>query len=311
MSPMKPMKQIAIILILIAFASLGGCAGTIVPGLRLAPDESQKQSADAADSLAGRLAVTGARPGSAAALALARMTRPSAVYAGPPKEPIDLESLASIESGQWRHKADLVAAAQLRDDLRKRAMDIAIPRMTALAEMITEQKVPIDAVIDRMAAIATVSTMADELADAIPNPRSPDEKRSPEIDRLASSTAAALDKLSKISTELAARRPDVATVVDKTLDAVDKTTGKIVQTAERSIAIYEKYAPEIMGILSLAGLGAGGYAVKKRKDAGKAVEAEKTAAAKVAEVEKTAEATAALVDRVVAAIGAKPPTVEN
>ena len=254
------MKRATItIAVVLLFAA--GCSDMIVPGMRWAPDEKQKQAAQGADDLAGQLVATGARPGSAASRALARMTRPSTVYSGPPREPIDLESLAMVEAGQWRHKDDQVVAARLRDNLRARAMDITTIRLAALAEIVKDKDANTTAILDQMAAISTVATMADDLADVIPDPRSPDDTRSPEIDRIAVAVSAAVDTIAAAANDAARARPTAGETADKVLDSVDKTVGKVILTAEKGVAIYEKYAAEIIGLLSLAGLGAGGYEI--------------------------------------------------
>jgi hypothetical protein len=249
-----------------AVLGLVGCVDSIVPGLRFAATEEQKQAAEAADDLAGRLSTTGTRPGSAAALALAKMTRPGTIYAGPPKEPIDLESLATIEAGQWRHKDDQVQAAQLRDDLRTRTLAIVTEQLAELTEVVSDKAAKVGAVFDRMAAIATVATMAEDLADSIPDPRSPDETRSPEAERIAQAAAKAAETITAAANQAATARPTAGEVVDKTVDQVDKTIGKVVETGDKALAIYQKYAPEIISILGAAGLGVGGYAFKKRRD---------------------------------------------
>jgi hypothetical protein len=293
------MKRVFQILTMAAVLGLVGCVDSIVPGLRFAATEDQKQAAEAADDLAGRLSTTGTRPGSAAALALAKMTRPGTIYAGPPKEPIDLESLATIEAGQWRHKDDQVQAAQLRDNLRARTLEIVNTKLGELAELVSDKAATIGAAVDRMAAIATVATMAEDLAETIPDPRSPDETRSPEAERIAEAAAQAVASIAKVANDAATARPTGGEVVDKTIDQVDKTVGKVVQTGEKALAIYEKYAPEIIGLLSLAGIGAGGYAVKKRRDttnannrADRGSEKIAEALAKVAEVGGDIEAAA-------------------
>jgi len=275
---MKSLKLQMLILVAIVLM-VAGCSGTIIPGLRFAPDETQKQAADGADNLAGRLAVTGARPGSAAAVALARMTRPAAVFAGPPKTPLDLEDLANIEIDQWRHKDDQVRAALLRDDLRKRAMQITTTRLGELGKVLDDQKAPLLAVLDRFAAVATVAEMADDLADVIPDPRSPDDTRSPEEAKRAAETAEALKELSAAANKIAASRVDAGTMIDKTLDAVETTAAKAVETKNRLLGLAEDYAPEIAGVLGLFGIG--GYAIKKRAG-------EKKAKAEIEAVKKTA-----------------------
>jgi len=258
------------VLILASPLLISGCADMTIAGLRLAPGEEQRQSAQGADDLASQLIASGARPGSAAAKALARMTRPAAAYAGPPKNPLDVDPLAAVEAGQWAFKDDQVKTARLRSDLRARAMGIASVRLSSLAEDIAKPDAKPGQIADRMGAVAEVAQMTDQVAAAIPEPRSPDDTRSPEVDKLAAATAEAVGKLSAIAGEMAASRPDVSTVIDKAMDSADKTAAKAVETMQRGVGIYERYAPEIMAILGTFGIGAGGYAVKKKRDAGKA-----------------------------------------
>jgi len=264
--------RVAVGLFLLAAAVVltPGCADMTLAGLRLAPDETQKQAAQGADDLAAQLIATGARPGSPASRALAKMTRPAATYAGAPKTPVNMDSLAQIEAGQWAYKDDQVKTARLRSDLRARAMGVATVRLASLAEDIAKPDAKPAQIADRMGAVAEVAQMTDQVAAAIPEPRSPDETRSPEVDKLAAATAKAVEKLSTIAGEMAGKRPDAGMVVDKALDAADKTAAKAVETIERGVGLYEKYAPEIITILGALGIGAGGYAVKKRRDAGKA-----------------------------------------
>jgi|GEM_PF-3929904 len=257
-------------ILLISPLLVSGCADMTIAGLRLAPGEEQRQSAQGADDLAAQLIATGARPGSAASKALARMTRPAAAYAGPPKNPLDVAPLAAVEAGQWAYKDDQVKTARLRSDLRARAMGIASVRLSSLAEDIAKPEAKPAQIADRMGAVAEVAQMTDQVAAAIPEPRSPDDTRSPEVDKLAAATADAVDKLSAIAGQMAASRPDASTVVDKVMDSADKTAAKAVETMQRGVGIYERYAPEIMAILGTFGIGAGGYAVKKKRDAGKA-----------------------------------------
>ena len=269
-------------------------------GLRLAPDETQKQAADAADALAGRLAVTGARPGAAATKALAKMTRPAAVYAGAPSTPLELEALADIEANVWKRKDDAIAAARLRDDLRRRAMKIVTTRLAEFSDVLADSKIGAAAILDRFAAVATVAQMADELAETVPDPAP--VTLSPEAKAIADATIAAVERISKAANAAAASaKPDLGTVVDKGLDSVEKTLDKAVAVKDRAIGFVDQYGTELVSILGLFGLGAGGYAVKKKRDAGKAqaerdeVKTEATIQAQVAaaiEAAKTADGTA-------------------
>jgi len=234
-------------------------------GLRLAPNETQKQAADAADALAGRLAVTGARPGSAATKALAKMTRPATVYAGPPAEPLELEVLADAEANVWKRKDDAITAARLRDDLRRRAMEIVTTRLADFSDVLADSKIGATAILDRFAAVATVATMADELAEVVPDPAP--VTQSPEAKAIADAAAAAAEQISKAANAAAASaKPDLGTVVDKGLDSVEKTLDKAVEVKDRAVGFMDKYGTEIVSVLGLFGLGAGGYAVKKRRD---------------------------------------------
>ena len=271
-------------------------------GLRLAPDETQKQAADAADSLAGRLAVTGARPGSAATKALAKMTRPATVYAGAPSEPLELDALADMEAGIWKRKDDAIAAARLRDDLRRRAMEIVTTRLAGFSDVLADSKIGATAILDRFAAVATVAQMADELAEVVPDP-SP-VSLSPEAKAIADAAAAAAERISKAANAAAANaKPDLGTVVDKGLDSVEKTLDKAVEVKDRAIGFMDKYGTEVVSVLGLFGLGAGGYAVKKKRDAGKAqaerdetkieatIQAQVAAAIEAAKIESVSTAT--------------------
>jgi len=289
----------------IAIVLTPGCSDMAIAGLRMAPDEPQKQAAQGADDLAAQLIATGARPGSPASRALAKMTRPATTYAGAPKSPLNMDPLAQIEAGQWMYKDDQVKTARLRSDLRARAMGVATVRLASLAEDIAKPDAKPAQIADRMGAVAEVTQMTDQVASAIPDPRSPDETRSPEVDKLAAATAEAVDKLATIASGLAGKRPDAATVVDKALDAADKTAAKAVETIERGVGIYEKYAPEIITILGALGIGAGGYAVKKRRDAGKA-QAERD------EVKTDANIQAQIKDAIEAArVAVAPPTTDG
>jgi len=289
-------NRILLMSLVVAIVAIAGCSGTIIPGLRLSPREEQKQAADAADALAGRLAITGARPGSKAAKTLARMTRPSAVYVGAPANPLDMTEVAEIEAGQWRHKDDQVKAAQLRDDLRTRAMKIVNERLASLSQTIADKKAKLSAVLDRFAAVAQISTMADDLAVAIPDPRPPEV--SAETQAVADIMTKAAEKIAAAADKAATARPTAGDVVDRTLDAAENTAGKVAETVDRVSNIWQTYAPEIISALGVFGLGAGGYAVKKRRDAGKA----KTEAEGAKGEAKAAQAAAAVQAEVAAAL---------
>jgi len=290
---MGKMVRVVVGLFLLAAAILAAGCDMQMAGLRLAPSETQKQAADAADALAGRLAVTGARPGSAATKALAKVTRPAAVYAGPPAEPLELEALADAEANVWKRKDDAIAAARLRDDLRRRAMEIVTTRLGEFSDVLTDSKIGAMAILDRFAAVASVATMADELAEVVPDPAP--VTQSPEAKAIADAAAAAVDRISKAANAAAASaKPDLGTVVDKGLDSVEKTAGKIAETKDRVVGLVEEYLPEALGVLGV--LGVGGYAVKKRRGEKNAKdqrdEAKQTAAVAI-EAAKTVTAAAA------------------
>ena len=288
---MKNLQTCILIAVVLLFA---GCSGMMIPGLRLSPGETQKQTADAADSLAGQLAVTGARPGSAAAKTLAKMTRPSAVYVGAPKNPLDMSAVADIEIGQWRHKEDQVKTALLRDDLRTRAMKIVNERLAAISRSLVDKTVKIDTFFDRFSAVAQVATMANDLATAIPDPRPPEV--SAEAQAVADMMTEAAEAISEAASQVAAARPTVGDVVDKTLDATEDTVAKAADAVTRVSSIWQTYAPEIISALGVFGLGAGGYAVKKRRDAGKAKGEADVAKADAATQAKVAAAIAAIAE---------------
>lgn len=239
---------------------LSGCGGG-VPGLRFAPGEDQKRSAQTADDLAKGLAHTGAQPGSPAANALAKSTGPARTYAGEPKDPVDVAPLIDAAAGAWETKDDQITAWKLKENLHARSGVITSEAMAELAETIgTKGKVAASEIIHRVGAIVSFNKMTADFTRRITVPE--DRKISAEEQARLDVLTDAVDKITAAAGEQAARRPTFDDVEDEALDTIDQIGN-----------VLESY-----GLLALIP-GAGGvfYAARKRK-AAKAAQAEVEAA---------------------------------
>ena len=244
------MVRVTVGLFLLLAATLAAGCDMQMAGLRLAPSETQKQAADAADALAGRLSVTGARPGSAATKALAKMTRPATAYAGPPENPLEVDALADAEADVWKQKDDAIAAAKLRDNLRRRAMEIVTTKLGEFSDVLADSKTAATAILDRFAAVSSIATMADDLAETVADPAP--VTQSPEAKAIADAAAAAAERISNAANAAAASaKPDLGTVVDKGLDSVEKTLDKAVEVKDRAVGFVDRYGTELVSVLGL------------------------------------------------------------
>lgn len=231
-------------------AMASGCGGG-VPGLRLAAGEEQRQSAQAADDLAGGADAVGFRPGSPAATALAKSTAPARAYTGEPKHPVDVAPLINAERGAWRTKDDQITAWKLKENLYARSGVITSGALADLAELVQAKgKIAASEIIHRTAAICDFQKMTANFTRRIPIPKD-HQISDAEQARLALLTEA-VDKITAAAAEQAARRPTFDDVEDEALDTIDRIGN-----------VLESY-----GVLALIP-GAGGvfYAARKRKAA--------------------------------------------
>ena len=266
------MKRALPVAVLAAVMLAAGCGG-VLPGFRLAPNEEQKQSAQATGDLAEIAAASGLPPGSAAARQMAAGARTSRYYVGPPAEPVDVAGLVPpAVIGAWHARQAEADAHALKSKVLVRTSDVTSEALADLAASMEGQaKIDADQAIFRTHAIVETSKMGAEIADAIPIPGAP-ELSAEEAERL-SRLDKALEKVQATAAAQAARRPTVAEVAEEAEDQVLGTLDRIGQMAED------------YGLLGLVPGGAAVfYAVRKRKQAkesraesGRAHEGEKAA----------------------------------
>lgn len=247
----------ASVLLFMLLVVMIGCNSPF-PGMRFAPGEQQRQSAQTADDLARGADNIGYRPGSPAAATLAKSTGPARRYTGEPKSPVNVTPLIEAERGAWELKDNQITAWKLKECLYADATRIAGDGLADLAETIeTKGKVSASDIIHRIAAIVNFYRMTSEFTKKIPVPADK-QISAAEQARLAALTDA-VDKITAAAGEQAARRPTVGEVAEK---VEDEALGAI----DRVGSILESY-----GLLALIP-GAGGviYAARKRKAAKKA-----------------------------------------
>ena len=271
------MKRALLVVVLVIPLILAGCGG-VLPHFRFAPNEEQKQSAQATGDLAQIAASSGLPPGSAAARQMAAGARTSRFYVGPPKHPIDVTDLVPpAVIGAWHAREAKADAHALKSKVLVRTSDVTSEALADLAASMEGQaKIDADQAIYRTHAIVEISKMGAEIADAIPIPGAP-QLSAEEAERL-SRLDKALEKVQATAAVQAARRPTVAEVADATEDQVLGTIDRIGQMADD------------YGLLGLVPGGAAVfYAVRKRKQAkearaesDQAHEGEKVARAEVA-----------------------------
>ena len=251
------------IIALIALLAVG--CNSPFPGMRFAPGEDQKRSAQTADDLAHGADGVGFRPGSQAAAALAKSTGPARTFAGEPKNPVDVSPLIDAERGAWQTKQAQADAWKLKEGLYARSGRITSDALADLAELVqTKGKIAASEIIHRAGAICDFQKMTADFTKRIPVPK--DRKISAEEQARLDALTEATDRIVAAAAEQAARRPTIAEVAEKAED-------EALDTIDRVGSILESY-----GLLALIP-GAGGvyYATKKRK-AAKAAKAEAEAA---------------------------------
>jgi hypothetical protein len=269
------MKRALSVMVVLALSILPGCGG-VLPGFRMAPAEEQKQTAQVGADLAGVAATSGLPPRSAAAAQMAQAARAGSAYAGPPSEPVDVSDLVPPAiTRAWDLMERRAEALGTRADVLDRTAEVTAEGLAALATDIEGQaKVNADRVVFRAAAIVQGQKIGAELADAIPLPDPLD--MTPEEAARLKRLDAALDKLQATAAAQAARRPTAGEVVEA-------AEGQALDTLDRVGQALEDY-----GLLALIP-GAGGvlYAVRKRKVARGAQEAEAKAQRAAAEAART------------------------
>lgn len=139
------------------------------PGLRHAPNESQKQARDAAARIAETIYVCGLPPNTEAGAALAAATRESSIDAGLPTSPLALDKLIPAGTAQaWAITQKQLDALRLKlSVLLKAASDN--PNMKPALDLSASIPIPPDPVItdlERMAAAASAQAVKTTAATA-------------------------------------------------------------------------------------------------------------------------------------------------
>ena len=279
---------------------IGGCGGP-VPGLRWAPDESQKQVGQPTADLAVIVAGRGLKPGSTAARRLATGARTSATYIGHPDEPVNVEGLIP-ETDPWSTQEERIRAIALKVKLQATSGEITARHLADLVAYIGDKgKVAVEGILSRARAVVEIQQMVAELSAAIPVPPEPGVSAAEQAQIVK--LDAAIAKLDKAAAAHAARRPTVEEVVDKTLDTADSTISKVG-------GILENY-----GLLALIP-GAGGvvYAARKRKQQREAQAAQENEHASATNARFEAAAAKAeateVMERAMELLAAAPPPKE-
>ncbi len=241
-------------------ASLTGCDMQI-SGLRRAPTEEQKQSAQASDDLGKGGAWVGFPPGSAAATILAKSTTPARAYAGEPKHPVDVGPLIAAAAGTWEAKQQQIAAWKLKKDLYARAGEITAAAMADLAELVrTKKKINSAEIVQRVGAIVGFSKMTAEFTQEIPVPG--DKQISDSDQAVVDAITAQTDRINAIAGDISTDRVTAGEVSEKLREGIVEAQSE----AQEWITLAKEYTPWVLGVLGLGGVG---YAAKKGKQSRK------------------------------------------
>lgn len=280
--------RLLVALLAVGLLILGGCSEG---NLRFAPSEEQKQNAQIAASLAGKAHQDGLPPGSKATARLAEAAATDAIYAGPPKQPVNISELTPpAVTGAWSNKDKQVEALKLKNQLKDKGQAIATRQMADLAEQLQNKtKVAAKDLVQRVQAFVDAGAAIAEVADSIPVPDAP-QLTAEEKARMAALDAA----ISKINSAAAAQ----ATARPTASDVIDEAT----RQADRWATFAENALPWLAAIPG-AGLVLGGiHGVRKarltQKELDAAYETQESQKATAA----TAEARAASLERSLATV---------
>ncbi len=279
-----------------------GCNGPF-PGMRFAPGEDQRRSAQTADDLASGADSVGFRPGSQAAAALAKSTGPARTHAGEPKNPVDVSPLIDAERGAWETRQAQADAWKLKERLYARSGRITSDALADLAELVqTRGKIATSEIIHRAGAICDFQKMTADFTKRIPIPK--DRKVSAEEQARLDALTTATDRIVAAASEQAARRPTGKEVLEKTAaeadDWIDTVGG-----------LLESYG--LLGLIPAAG----GiyYGAKKRKQSRRDKTEAETARHDEANARHAAEMikadAAEVVTKAMDRLAAAPPPVET
>lgn len=211
------MRKIVALLLMCWFLMCG--CDMPIQTLRFAPGESQKVSAQAADDIAAAAMSGGLPPGSEAAQMLAQATRAPRIYAGEPKEPLNVIPATSHAAEQWKTMEKGADAMKVRDKLRSKTTELVAKSLAELSESVSGRaQVEADQVVYRVQALAEVASVGFEVADDIEIPTA--QPMSPEVKAQIATLKGALQVATNAAKAQAARRPTVKETADAAIDTV-------------------------------------------------------------------------------------------
>jgi len=245
---------------------LSGC-GLTLPGVRLAPGEEQRQTAQVARDLAAIADASGLPPQSPASQRLAAAAATASTYAGQPDQAVDVGAL--VPEGvrdAWWIRTQQAERRKIREGLYARTTTSISHALAEIAgDIESEAEVAVIRILPRLRAIADAAQLVQEAATEIDVPADPgvsvaDQERLEALD-------AAVTRLTQAAEAQAARRPTAKEVA-----------GQVAEQAEETMSWLEDVGLDelLYAGLGVAGLGGVGVAVRnhrKRKTAEKAVEA--------------------------------------
>lgn len=249
--------------------ALGGC-GAQIEGLRFAPDETQKQAAQASRDLAVVAATTGLPPRSPAARRMAESAGTATAYVGTPSKPVNLEDLIPAGvSDAWATIQERAKMIELRQRVQARASDI---QTRQLADLVTTVKaratVSSRDVLSKLDAIARFVAMSKEMADVVPVPAEPSitDAEAARMTRLDE----AIRQINEAASTAATARPTAGDVADVAISQIQQTSDKARQVAGSIGQVLTDWGIPIGGIL--AGIGGGGVLAWRKNSQAKAAQ---------------------------------------
>jgi len=300
MTPASRLWAAAVVVAAVCVLTFSGCLE--FEGIRWAPSEPVRQSAQIGSDLSAALAATGAPPGSPALRSLAKSSAVGAAYAGSPSEPVDITALLDPETtdafGTLRSQKAALAA---RDNIRRQTWDLLAGEVADLAESVAgKAQVAGDWIVPRLHALVIAVKIGETVADGVPVPADPGTDPA---------AAAARDALEAAAARLAAAAQSRAARPPKGTEIVQHVVAKTDETAATIGDLIDTYWPG--GLAALGGAGGVFYAARKRRDAkaaaGQVQEAELSAADSRAEAQRAKVDAAEIVSRAMDKLAAAQP----
>ena len=247
--------------VLVLAMAMGGCYGP-APGLRWAPDESQKQAGQIGADLGRAAATHGLPPESAAAQRLAATALAGSRYMGWPDQAVDTAALTPpAVRDAWRIRNEQVDRLRLREKWANKTSELTA---RGLAELIDECRgqasIAVATMIHRVQAIGELGQAAAEIGQTITVPGEPS---------ISEEEAARLERLDQVVAQItaaaeaqAARRPTVKEAAERTAEHVEDVIGEAEGLLERT-GLYEP----LLALLGTTGIGGvvAGYLQRRRR----------------------------------------------